>query len=162
MKRPWLITSIIIAAMLVWAVAVVRCPRTVPLDECSDVYRHYAGSTDIEASYIKNYHINDTLTVPVTILRARNDSGWSRMEEELNIIEPPHEILEEMGENLVSMKLVPKHDYTLLPDTVGLNDQCAIYWKEMTIVYFHVATQEQADIVMKKQIDISIKRSKNY
>ena len=43
----------------------------VQLEECSEVYRRYEGLEGIDAAYIKNYRVNDTLTLPVTLLCAK-------------------------------------------------------------------------------------------
>ena len=52
------------------------CPRTVPLDECSPVYRQYEGHEGIEATYMKQYPVDDTTFVDVTLLHATTDSAW--------------------------------------------------------------------------------------
>lgn len=79
MKRSWIIT-IAVCLLLAAVVAVaVLLPRTVPEAECSDVYRRYAGRDDVAAGYIRDYRINDTVSVDVTVLEAVTDSGWAAM-----------------------------------------------------------------------------------
>ena len=54
-------------------------PRSVPLDECSPLYRQYAGHEDIEATFIKDYPVDDTTLVDVTLIQATTDSAWERV-----------------------------------------------------------------------------------
>ena len=79
MKRTGLITLAACFAVLVMAVVVIRYPRTVPLDECSDVYKRYKDVEGVRATYIKDFRVNDTLTIGVTLLEATDSEGWERL-----------------------------------------------------------------------------------
>ena len=75
MKRTDYITLLICLLAVGVALVVVRCPRTVPWEQCSEVYKKYSQMDGINAAYIKDYRINDTLTIGVTLLEATTDSG---------------------------------------------------------------------------------------
>ena len=79
MKRTGLITLAACFAVLVMAVVVIRYPRTVPLEECSDVYKRYKDVEGVRATYIKDFRVNDTLTIGVTLLEATDSEGWERL-----------------------------------------------------------------------------------
>ena len=51
-------------------------PRTVPLEECSQIYRDYADDPHVAVAFIKGFRVNDTLTVDVTTLHALDSVGW--------------------------------------------------------------------------------------
>ena len=51
-------------------------PRTVPLEECSQIYRDYADDPHVAVAFIKDFRVNDTLTVDVTTLHALDSTGW--------------------------------------------------------------------------------------
>lgn len=51
-------------------------PRTVPVEECSQIYRDYADNPHIAVAFIKDFPVNDTLAVDVTTLQATTDSAW--------------------------------------------------------------------------------------
>ena len=73
-------TVILLCLLLVAGAAVlVLTPRTVPFDECSPLYRQYAGHEDIEATFIKDYPVDDTTLVDVTLIQATTDSAWERV-----------------------------------------------------------------------------------
>ena len=76
MKRNRLILATIPLVVLGILALVKLFPRTVPLDECSPLYRQYAGHEDIEATFVKDYPVDDTTLVDVTFLRATTDSAW--------------------------------------------------------------------------------------
>lgn len=79
MKKNWIITltlPVVIAGLLV---VVKFWPRTVPWEECSPVFRQYADREGIKASYVRDYPVNDTTLVDVTLLQATTDSAWEKL-----------------------------------------------------------------------------------
>lgn len=54
-------------------------PHTLSHDECSDVYRHFADMRleGVRITYVQDKVINDTLRLPVTLLKAESDAGWA-------------------------------------------------------------------------------------
>ena len=88
-KKGYIVMSIVVVLL-----CVVLCrlwPRTVPPAECSEVYKRYSEVEGIRASYLKDYRVNDTLTVGVTLLEAETDSGWVYLVSKFNI---PLELVE--------------------------------------------------------------------
>ena len=65
MKRNRLILATIPLVVLGILALVKLFPRTVPLEECSPLYRQYAGHEDIEATFVKDYPVDDTTLVDV-------------------------------------------------------------------------------------------------
>lgn len=161
MKRPWIIT-IAVCLLLAAVVAVaVLLPRTVPEAECSDVYRRYAGRDDVAAGYIRDYRINDTVSVDVTVLEAQNDTAWSSLLNDFGIPPMPQEIIELVGLNVVDVRSSPKYDYSQPRDSVELNnDETAVYWVDKKIYVFHITSLNQIESVRHSQYDESIKRNK--
>lgn len=85
MIRRWLISIIIICFAAVGAVVWQRHARTVPWDECSEVYRQYAHADGIEATFVHDYPVCDTLSVDVTILQATDSAGWQQLRKDIRI-----------------------------------------------------------------------------
>lgn len=50
--------------------------HTVPVEECSQLYRDYADNPHVTVAFIKDFPVNDTLRVDVTTLQADSDSAW--------------------------------------------------------------------------------------
>ena len=79
MKRKVIIPLVVFLAILGIGAAITYRPHTVPWEECSEVYRRYATTDGIRASYIKDYRVNDTITLNVTLLEATTDSAWNNL-----------------------------------------------------------------------------------
>ncbi len=79
MKRRCIITLVLIIIVPLLTGAVYQHAHIVPWDECSELYRRYADCPGVEAAYIKDYRVNDTLTLCATVLEAQTDSAWSEL-----------------------------------------------------------------------------------
>ena len=86
LARQILLTLLLSLVSVSATVTCVTCSRTVPLSQCSDIYRRYAGNPDIGAAYIKDYKLNDSLILSATVLEAKNDSGWATLRKDFNIV----------------------------------------------------------------------------
>ena len=94
MKTRHIFSTILFLAVVGGFLAWRYWPRTVPLWECSEVYRRYADSEHVAAAFLKDFRVNDTVCVDVTLLEARDSLGWERMSEGFSL--PPPEMFEEM------------------------------------------------------------------
>lgn len=71
------VISVAVCLVVAALVLVVKYhPRTVPVEECSQIYRDYADNPHIAVAFIKDFPVNDTLRVDVTTLQATTDSAW--------------------------------------------------------------------------------------
>ena len=77
MKRSWLITILICLLLLCGGGAVLLLPQVVPFDQCSDVYKRYADMDGVDATFIKDYKVNDSIRVNVTLLQATDSVSWN-------------------------------------------------------------------------------------
>lgn len=51
-------------------------PRTLDPEQCGELYRKYVDAPGIRASYVKDFPVDDTLTVDALLLQADSDSAW--------------------------------------------------------------------------------------
>ena len=142
--------------LLLGMLACLLWPRVVPLEECSEVYRRYEGLEGIDAAYIKNYRVNDTLTLPVTLLEATTDSGWARLQKDFGVPEIPkeYEDLFYADSNQVSVKKYVNPENTL--DTQS-DDLVATSRYKRAICYFEIQNEEQREIMLNKLIKDNMK-----
>ena len=155
MLKRWIITLVVVAVAIVGAVAWVVWPRTVPLAECSDIYRRYADTPGVNAAYIKDYRVNDTMTVCATVLEAVDSASWEDMQNDFNV-KLPDVVLKFMNGKLPKrdIKLVPKYDYHLPMDSVFVNNDLIVTMRHSHIIcIFHIENQEQYHAVYKKQFN---------
>ena len=155
MKRKDTIINILIFVVIVGGALVYRYMQSVvPYWQCSEVYKRYAHTKDIRATYIKNFPLNDTLTVGVTLLEATTDSGWARLMEDFAIIPIPSDILAYCDSNTVNMWMAAKRDYSLRADPDLLNnDLIAMNYLKHIISVFHLESENQQDAILHYQTE---------
>ena len=149
--------------LLLGMLACLLCPRVVQLEECSEVYRRYEGLEGIDAAYIKNYRVNDTLTLPVTLLEATTDSGWAKLVSKFNV---PMEMVELAKSNpdidiWVGQALKDRPE--VLCDVSELNEEEAqeleimtISMQMHTICIFHTCNKQEMDAIFYEKIPANI------
>lgn len=70
--------------------------HTVPVEECSQLYRGYADNPHVTVAFIKDFPVNDTLAVDVTTLQATTDSAWCAL---LLDFGTPQEMIDDYNSN---------------------------------------------------------------
>ena len=155
MKRKDTIINILIFVVIVGGALVYRYMQSVvPYWQCSEVYKRYHKVEGVRASYIKNFPLNDTLTVGVTLLEATTDSGWARLMEDFAIIPIPSDILAYCDSNTVNMWMAAKRDYSLRADPDLLNnDLIAMNYLKHIISVFHLESENQQDAILHYQTE---------
>lgn len=147
--KQFLLPAIIFLAIVLVALAVRLWPRTVPFDQCSDVYKRYATVDGVDATFIKDYKVNDTVFVDVTLLEATDSVSWTTLKKDFDIPDPSPELQQfiDSGEDLIYVKLIPK---STASDTIlnpYPNDVLAISPLNRTLTIFHIANAEEIHAV---------------
>ena len=163
MKRTGLITLAACFAVLVMAVVVIRYPRTVPLEECSDVYKRYKDVEGVRATYVKDYRVNDTLTVGVTLLEATTDSGWAKLVSKFNVPKEMVELAKSNPDIDIWVGQALKDRPEVLCDVSELNEEEAqeleiitISMQMHTICIFHTCNKQEMDAIFYAKIPANI------
>ena len=158
-RRPqFLLPAIIFLAIVLVALAVRLWPRTVPFDQCSDLYKQYANVEGIDATFIKDYKVNDTVFVDVTLLEAKDSAIWNTLKNDFEVPDPSPNFQQfiDSGEDLIYVKLIPK---TTASDTIlntYPNDVLAISPLNRTLTIFHIVNAEEKHAVFFHNLDKSI------
>ena len=131
-------------------------PRPLPPEECSELYRAYMDTPGVDATFIKDFQVNDTVTVDVTMLQATDSAGWEMLMTDLNFSDEIKEAINLWRQhNFVLMRFFPKGHMDLPPDTVFLNnDILAIDWAEQTLAIFHITDRIQSKAIISYHLDI--------
>lgn len=158
MKRSWLITIIYSLLLFGLGAVVIFMPQVVPMDKCSDLYKRYANIDGIEATFIKDYRVNDSVTVDVTLLEATTDSAWGEV---LQYFGVPDISLEDIDPGFeMFLRLVNRKDYTQSQDSVLLNnDVMSISYTQKTIGIFKTETLSQYLAVTHSKYDEMIDKN---
>jgi len=157
MKRDWLITIIICLVILGGGAAVLLLPQVVPFDQCSDVYKRYAKMDGVDATFIKDYKVNDSIRVNVTLLQATDSVSWNIIAKDLNVPPPPEIPDEYKGLFLQSnsfgyfiVKNKPNEDKQMHDKR---KDICTFSREKGTICIFHTCNETQIDAILDNSID---------
>ena len=108
----------------------------------------------IDATFIKNFKVNDTVFIDVTLLEAKNDSAWLTLQTNLSIPIIPEEY-RELFENTdaIDYWLAPKGKYIPPMDSVLLNNDAVAVSRKMHLVsVFHLTNETQADVIFLKKL----------
>lgn len=140
MKKSWPITILVCLLILGGGALILGWPRTVPFEQCSEIYQKYANEEDIKASFIKDFKVNDTVFVDVTLLEAIDSTGWDILKKDFEVDSLPPELqqLVDNGEDLVFTKSRPKSE---IDKSDFPNDLLAISHMIHTVTVFHINSE---------------------
>jgi len=152
----WALFVVVLALALAAITMAHRWHRIFPSDEVSEIYTRYADCTDIKVSYVKNYSVNDTTRVNVTLVETTDSAAWDRICDELSLT-PLSKIPEEFRELYFSSQTF---ESIMVKDTVpeGSVDRhlrtlyvYSRYYK--TVCVFHSIDEAQYDAIIDKELD---------
>ena len=153
---------------MIWAVlllllsAGVAVPRLWPLlfpsHYVSDLYRHYEHNPHIQATYLRNFPVNDTLRVDVTLLQATDSTGWETLKENFNVIPilPHIQDALDRGEDIVVVQLTPKDAPGQPMDTTDLlrNNVMAISRLNHAVCIFETRSRQEIKAVFHSKYQL--------
>ncbi len=158
-KRFWLIVAILALVEAVILCLALQWKYIFPSREVSDLYTRYENVDGIAASFIKDYKVNDTIFVDVTMLEATTDSAWIILQHDFCIPIIPKEYEEYFyaDTNQLSLKLVPKKDPSLPMDSIILNnDLVAISYPKRLICIFSIEDTSQLKAILRDKYDYNV------
>ena len=154
----WGIFCIILAVALGVITLVYRWHRVFPTGEVSEIYATYAGIEGVEASFVKNYRVNDSVTVDVTVLEAKSDTAWTMLKDDYGV--PPlssksKSDIEKGSPCIVFCKLpeLIKNDNRSSEKYTNDNTLVVAMHNDSTIYVFYSKTRERKDAIMDMFID---------
>lgn len=146
------IFSVIICILFFGGALIVRYSQSVvPYWRCSEVYKRYSNVEGVNATYIKNYRVSDTLTVAVSLLEATDSTGWAMLQKDLAITPIPPEVAAIMDTGDVEVWLVSKQDYSRRDTAVLNSDLIVMQYFRRTIAIFELESREQLEDILYYQ-----------
>lgn len=153
MIKKWIITLLLCLLIVAGGIFVIHTPRTVPFDQCSETYKTYCNRPGINATFIKDLRINDTVTVDVTLLEAVDSAGWETLRKDFNV-----PVLDSTALNLLAGKeyqtftrLISKTDPTRM-DSIQ-NDVLATQPFVHKLTVFHIKDGAEKHALLHLQWD---------
>lgn len=157
-KRFWLIVAILALVEAAILCLALQWKYIFPSKEVSDLYTRYENVDGVDVSFIKDYKVNDTVFVDVTLLEATDSMGWATLKKDFEVPNPPpvaHQFIDN-GEDLISVKLIPKSTTT---DTILKpypNDVLAISHLKRSLIVFHTKNNDEVHAVIFHNFEKSI------
>lgn len=156
-RRFWMASAV----LLLVAAGSVAAVRLWPRMTVSDLYRVYADQPGIDATFLRNFPLNDTLKVDVTLLQATDSAGWERLKEEFGMPELPESYvnLACKDKDLV-ITYIASSDYKSAYKGMGVeeDDMIAGAYKKKQISVFHLENEQQQNAVLHYNIRKSLKK----
>lgn len=111
----------------------------------------------VDATFIKDYKVNDSVCVNVTLLQANDLVSWNIIAKDLNV-PPPPEIPEEYKDLFLQSN---SFGYFIVKDKQNEDKQmqdkrkdiCTFSRDKMTICIFHSCNETQIDAILDNNID---------
>ena len=140
MKRRHCISLLIIFAGIALSVWLLLHPRPLPYDLCGDIFLRYKDTPGIKAAFLKDYPLNDTTTIDVTMLQAQDSIIWKKLYVQILKLNKP----DIHNSAKVAFRIIPKENQTSQTDNELSNKNLAAFSKDdLTIAFFHLETMQQ-------------------
>ena len=142
-KRFWMWVGIALlvelAAFTLWK----RWYWFFPSHAVSEVYTRYADTDGLNVVFFKDFQINDTTFLDVTLIEAKTDSAWSMLQSDFKIPELDSVLLEFVvdKEHIVMSFIASKH----IPDSQSLLDNSVLLFSyyQKAVCVFHALNERQ-------------------
>ena len=139
MKKEWPIKVLATVVVVGVALAVKFLFCAVPYWQCSEVDKKYKDVEGIRASYVKDFRVNDTLTIGVTLLEATDSAGWEYLKQAFAISTEMVRAAEKIPSFDVWIRQTLKDHPEIRYDE---NDDSSSDTKEVEIVAISISKQE--------------------
>ena len=155
--RSWFTRLCLGAIACILAVAVGKYqPLVFHGDDTGEVYRRYAQRDDLKVGFVKDYRINDTLTVDVTTITATDSASWEALLREMNksesMIKRIREIVEKGSYSLSAYYCEIGHPENRIPFDENGCSLVITNPAEKTIYIFHVENHNQVLSIIRNKI----------
>ena len=157
MKSRILYPLIVAAAVLGCLLALRWWPRTLPPEECSELYRAYMDTPGVDATFIRGFQVNDTVSVDVTLLQATDSAGWETLITDFKIV---REFLTGNDKNIMVRRAKKGHTDRQMDSIPENNDLILVADGMHAISIFHITDKSQfVQIIMKHTQELKHKQT---
>ena len=156
MKRNWPHYIIAFCLALLTVYVLHNSGRIFPSGEVGEVYRRYCNRDDIRVEFFKDFRVNDSITVDVTTLTAKDSASWEALLREMNksegVIKRMREAVNEGVYMLSEYNCEIGHPEKRVPFKAGCSWFVLLNPTEKTIYIFHILNREQVHIIIQNKV----------
>lgn len=150
----WPVTLTVCLLIVLGTLIVKLWPRTVPFDQCSEIYQKYASMENVKASFIKDYKVNDSVFVDVTLIEATTDSAWNVILNDFNMPVIPEEYRELVEKNSsIEFNLISKEDPQKIDEDIDNNDVLVLSRQKHSVCILHINNKIQRNAIIRNKLD---------
>ena len=132
----------------------------------SEVYLHYKDRADLKVGFVKDYRVDDSTTVDVTTLTAKDSAGWEALLREMNksegFIKRMREAVNEGVYMLSEYNCEIGHPEKRVPFKAGCSWFVLLNPTEKTIYIFHILNSKQKKALIRNKVSEVKKNAKKY
>lgn len=150
-KKEWLLTALLCLLVAGACVAYRVWPRTVPFEQCSEVYQRYSNLPGIQAAFIKDKQINDSVCIDMTLLKAVDSSSFIQL---LVKLDSPKDLIKVITTSPANSdrrfaSLHPKGHPELPMDPVKMNNDVVVVFPTVrSVAVFHIMQEEHIKLIL--------------
>ena len=156
MKRiSWTVVTLICLLLIIMGLLTMLSTRFPLPWQCSKLYWQYRDQGGIEASYVRDYPVDDTTLVDVTLLHATTDSAWESLCHEFILPEFPDLVIENIihGHSVTQWTAsIDDPQIVVTPTSTSVYDLVAIAPQVEIIYIFHPENKSQTDAIITKLV----------
>ncbi|MBR6131453.1 MAG: hypothetical protein IKQ20_06305 [Bacteroidales bacterium] len=164
--KNWRLKFLVVSVACVLAVVAVKyLPALLCGGGESEVYPRYEHRDDLKVGFVKDYRIDDSTTVDVTTLTAKDSAGWEALLREMN---KPESLIELMRKyeiegryNVTGYYCEVEHPELTTPYKEGNSWYVILNPTERTIYIYQLSNCKARSIIKNKLKEVKDK-AKNY
>ena len=144
-KRFWTIVALLALVETLVLFCVFQWRYIFPSHVVSEIYTRYENTDGIGVSFIKDFRVNDSVFIDVTLLEAKDSAGWATLMHDFAVPDIDPKIRQHIynkKELVFSQTLTPSHYPISIPSDTILFDVLAFSYYSHTLTIFHAKNEK--------------------
>ena len=155
--KNWKLKFLVVSVACVLAVVAVKyLPALLCGGGESEVYHRYEHRDDLKVGFVKDYRVDDSTTVDVTTLTAKDSASWETLLREMNVSDLIIEICNKAakkGNYTVAFYNCKKNHPEQHTEIDIPNTDFVLYsYKEYTLYVFDITSRKQRNAIQTQRI----------
>lgn len=158
-KKFWTIVALLALVETLVLFCVFQWRYIFPSHEVSEIYTRYENTDGIDASFIKDFRVNDSVFIDVTLLEAKDSAGWALLCKDFDVPTPSslfQQLISE-GKDIIYSGSINKTNTESISEGYTYN-LLAISYQSHTLSIFHLHNEEESLSVLNYNLDSSIQQ----
>lgn len=155
MRRHRITTLVVLLLAVLCGTGLKTLPRTVPFEQCSEVFQRYCATPGVKAAFIKDFPVNDSISFDLITLQATDSLAWYTLKHDFGINEPTQAQKEQIanGEDLFVIQKEQSAETTADSDPEHLNTNIfTASHLNQSITIYHIENRNQLEAIIYYQL----------